>query len=82
MEWALDKGLISERRICKFCNSLMSIARNSSHNTDCYAYRCENNNCRQKMSLRCGTLFSCSKLTIMEISRIIFHYFVRDYNAT
>jgi len=35
-----------------------------------------------KVSIRHGTLFNSSKLTIMEIMRLVFHYFIRNFNAT
>ena len=35
-----------------------------------------------RSSVRIGTMFYGSCLTIMEIVRIVFHYFVRNYNAT
>ena len=35
-----------------------------------------------KSGIREGTIFKLCKLTIMEIVRIVFHYFPRFYNAT
>ena len=37
--------------------------------------------CKLKSSVRLGTVFNHSHLTIMEFIRIVFHYFVRNLNA-
>ena len=49
---------------------------------DGYAYNCINRNCRYKINVRTGTFFNTTTYTIMELSRVVFHYFVRTYNAT
>eukprot|EP00347_Sterkiella_histriomuscorum_P015297 403357558 len=82
MEWCIEKDLLPSKRVCKMCTTVMKIVRNTHQNADGYAFRCPNLECKFKMSMRKGTVFDCSKLTIMEMMRLIFHYFIRNYNAT
>ncbi|CDW71499.1 UNKNOWN [Stylonychia lemnae] len=65
----------------KKCQFIMKINRTIIQASDGYNYRCSNRDCRSRACIREGTLFKISKLTIMEIARLIFHYYVRTYNA-
>lgn len=45
-------------------------------------FRCTRLECREiKVSIREGTIFEGSYMTLMEILRIIFYYFIRGFNA-
>ena len=60
----------------------MKIKASTCRYMDGYAYFCVNRLCRSRLNIRNGTFFNTSQYTIMELSRICFHYFVRGYNAT
>jgi hypothetical protein len=49
---------------------------------DIYTLVCKNSYCNRQYSIRHHTFLDNSTLTMNEIVRIIFHYFVRNYNAT
>jgi len=49
---------------------------------DGLVFKCTRLECRDiKISIREGTIFDGSHMTLMEILRVIFYYFVRGFNA-
>ena len=48
---------------------------------DNFIFECMTRNCRTYSHLRSVSMYSISHITIMEITKTVFHYFVRNYNA-
>lgn len=49
---------------------------------DGLVFKCSRLECRDiKISIREGTIFDGSHMTLMEILRVVFYYFVRGFNA-
>jgi hypothetical protein len=82
VEWAIKNKLIPESRNCKHCHSPVRIYKSNKSVNDGHLYYCTNNHCKKKSSIKGGTIFQYSCLTFMEITRVIFHFFVRNINAT
>lgn len=90
MEWAIEKGLMPKKRFCKSETGQeirghgkvypMSLVKYCHTSSDCFYYRCSK--CKMRVGIRTGTLYSFCKLTLMEITRVLFHYFIKNYNAT
>jgi hypothetical protein len=81
-QWAINRGLIPEVRSCKKCQYQLKIVKWKYAKTDGHLYLCLNNYCRSRWSIKEGSIFDYSALTMMETSRVIFHYYVRNINAT
>ena len=45
-------------------------------------YRCPDKRCRKTASIRIGSIFEDSKLTLIESTRLIFHYFLENVART
>ena len=54
----------------------------TNHDSDGYYFSCCKNECKTRVTIKTGTLFEISRNSVMEIVKVIFHYFVRGYNAT
>ena len=79
-EWCVRKGLLPPKRMCR-CGYEMFVRRCTRFLADECCFKCPSQSCKRKISLRTGSLFEASKLTLMEVMRIVFYYFVRGFNA-
>jgi transposase-like protein len=75
LTWLADQGLISRMKRCvtENCQGIMSWKRDTSR-PDGYIFNCHV--CDAKSSIRRNTLFEGSHLSLMELTRIYFHYFL------
>lgn len=82
--WCIEKELLPPEKFCHTCRTYkkMRLQRYSSGSVEGLSYRCLNVKCNSRVSMRHGTLLDCASITSMEIIKIIFHYFVRGFNAT
>jgi len=76
IETLIDMGLISRRRACvdENCDGRMIWIQDPSK-ADGYRFRCRH--CDATCSIRRDTIFQGSHLSLMELTRIYFHYFLR-----
>ena len=73
--------LLAERK-CPCCEMPLRIVNVYTKVKDGLMFRCTWLECRDiKVSIREGTVFDGSHMTLMEILRIVFYYFVRGFNA-
>ena len=80
LHYCLQNNLIAPVRNCPDCSDIpMKMSNERRENLDGAIWRCSK--CRKYVSIRHETMFAGIKITIMEQMRIIFHYFVRNYNA-
>lgn len=78
----ISKGMLQERRKCPCCEKAMRIINIHSKVKDGLVFKCTRLECRDiKVSIREGTIFDGSHLTLMEILRLIFYFFTRGFNA-
>ncbi len=78
LDWLYKKGLLQKEPTCPKCwQKEMKVERDSSK-ADLQRFRCRIRLCRGTASIRMGSFFEDSKLTLIEYTRIIFHYFVKD----
>ena len=77
-----NKEMIPCERKCPCCEQPLRLVNIHSKVKDGLVFKCTRLECRDiKVTLREGTLFEGSHMTLMEILRIIFYYFVRGFNA-
>ena len=81
LEWAIQKGIMPKRLLCKKCSAPMRIEKSHRSSVDGFVFQCTTRNCRTYSHIRSVSMYSVSHITIMEITKVIFHYFVRAYNA-
>lgn len=81
LEWAIEKGIMPKQLLCRKCNAPMKIEKSRRSTVDNFIFKCNSKNCRIYSHLRSVSMYSVSHITIMEITKVIFHYFVRNYNA-
>lgn len=81
LEWAIDKGIMPKQLRCRKCGNPMKIVKSKRSTVDGYVFECFQRSCRTYSHLRSVSMYSISHITIMEITKTIFHYFVRNYNA-
>ncbi len=82
IKWMLGKGMLPPNRKCPCCDQLMRVVNCSSKVKDGLLYKCTRHDSGDvRMSIRQGTIFEGSSLTLMESLRLIFYYFARGFNA-
>ena len=59
----------------------MKIVKSRKSAVDGFIFECATRACRTYSHIRSVSMYSISHITIMEITKTIFHYFVRNYNA-
>jgi transposase-like protein len=80
VKFAFDRGLLKVRMPCPHCSSPDRVALNrNSGSPDRYAFNC--GECKKRFSVRNGTFFSRSRLSIGDILSIII-CFVSDISVT
>lgn len=80
LSWLVRHNLLKADRRCEQCGyQNMKIERDNSK-ADLKRFRC--GACRKTTSIRMGSFFQDSKLTLMEYTRIIFYYFLNCYSRT
>jgi len=79
--WLMMKGLLPIVKSCGTCGSRMRLVSARENHRDGYNYQCKRTLSCSKVSLRKGTFFDSTKLTLMESVRLIFHYYVRGFNG-
>lgn len=73
--------LPSERK-CPCCERPLRLINMHTKVKDGLLFKCTRMECRDiKVSIRDGTVFDGSHMTLMEIIRVIFYYFIRGFNA-
>ena len=73
INWLQQKGLLKDRRRCssRGCRSVMEL-RETSEGTDGYLWRCPLRGCGKRCSLRKGTFFENSNLSMGEILSLVY----------
>lgn len=78
MDYCFEVGLLPRRKIC--CgNELQPIFRETTKTKGWY-FRCPKNNCRKETSLRKGTFFEKSKLSLGKILALTFYFTQNEVN--
>lgn len=82
LKWMLAKGIIPDGRACPSCAHPMRLVNIAAKAKDGIMYKCHRHDLPElRMSIREGTIFEGSHLTLMESLRVIFYYFSRGFNA-
>ena len=81
LEWAIEKGIMPNQLLCRRCNYPMKIVKSRKSAVDGFIFECSTRACRTYSHIRSVSMFSISHITIMEITRTIFHCSVRNLNA-
>jgi len=82
VNWLFSKNLLKEKITCVRCFRNMMYKAKDSSKADRFRYRCADQSCRKTASIRTGSFFESSKLTLMEYTRIVFHYFLKNVSRT
>jgi hypothetical protein len=76
------KNMLPAERKCPCCENPMRLVNMHTKVKDGLVFKCTRLECRDiKISIREGTIFDGSHMTLMEILRVVFYYFVRGFNA-
>lgn len=93
LKWMIGKGFLYDNKKCPCCEYPMRLVHSSSKLKDGLIFKCSRVNNHDsyalsshssgevKVSIRNGTLFDGSNLTLMEAVRLVFYYFPRGFNA-
>lgn len=82
LRWMCSKNMLPSDRQCPCCELPLRIVNMHTKVKDGLIFKCSRLECRDiKVSIRESTIFDGSHMTLMEILRIIFYYFVRGFNA-
>lgn len=93
LKWMIGKGFLYDNKKCPCCDYPMRLVHSSSKLKDGLIFKCSRVNNHDnypltshssgevKVSIRNGTLFDGSNLTLMEAVRLVFYYFPRGFNA-
>lgn len=77
IEWLRTKGML-ERLICPKCNHDLSLISNEGNVCDDYIARCSS--CIFEKSLRTDIILSRFRISLDELTRIIFYHFIQRHN--
>lgn len=76
------KNMLPAERKCPCCENSMRLVNMHTKVKDGLVFKCTRLECRDiKISIREGTIFDGSHMTLMEILRVVFYYFIRGFNA-
>ena len=78
LEFLRSNGLLKDNFMCSLCNNNMRIIKNKNK-LDLQQFRCKP--CGKAQSIRYDSLFSNSKLSLIEFVRIAFYYFIDGYST-
>jgi hypothetical protein len=82
LKWMLAKGMLADGMVCPACSNQMRLVNIATKSKDGLLYKCHRHDLPEyKISIREGTIFEGSHLTLMEALRVIFYYFSRGFNA-
>ncbi|KAF0987322.1 hypothetical protein HZS_5257 [Henneguya salminicola] len=76
-KFCLTYGLIASSRVCRICDSQYHLIMDSSTSDGCI-WRCKNNICKKKTSIRHHSWFSNSRLSIPEILIIAYMWYTKE----
>ena len=77
-----SKNMLPSERKCPCCELPLRLVNIHTKVKDGLLFKCSRLECRDiKVSIRESTIFDGSHMTLMEILRIVFYYFVRGFNA-
>jgi len=78
----IGKGMLPDSRKCPCCDQLMRLVNCSNKVKDGLLFKCTRHDSGDvRVSVRAGTIFEGSSMTLMESLRIVFYYFARGFNA-
>jgi len=78
LAWLYGNGLLKRDILCPKCSQANLKIENDNSKADRRRFRCPRTDCRKTASIRTGSIFENSKLTLMEYTRIVFYYFLNN----
>ena len=82
LKWITLKQMLPATRNCPNCRNPLRVVDLRQKQKDGIVFKCVREECRSiKISIREGTIWADSSLTLMEGLRVVFYYFLRGFNA-
>lgn len=75
MAWCINNGLLAQSRMCSCGSACRKVAR--TRYPEGFVWRCPRKGCQKLLSLRDGSFFSNSNLSLQMILRILYLWSVR-----
>lgn len=72
--WLMDEGFLRNNQLCQRCVVPMRLERDTHSGSDKYCWRCPRGWCRQRASVREGSFFAGSRLTLRKQFRILINF--------
>jgi len=82
LDWLYQNNLLKRQVVCPKCSMQQLQREREKTKADQMRYRCPVKSCRKTVSIRIGSIFEDSKLTLIESTRLIFHYFLKNVTRT
>eukprot|EP01022_Parablepharisma_sp_SALTPOND_P015764 TRINITY_DN22565_c0_g1_i1.p1 TRINITY_DN22565_c0_g1~~TRINITY_DN22565_c0_g1_i1.p1 ORF type:complete len:165 (+),score=7.24 TRINITY_DN22565_c0_g1_i1:244-738(+) len=82
VQWCFTNGLLCSNPRCPKCQSDMVLIKDNNK-IDLHVWSCSrkySHGCRSTLTMRHGSFFADSKLTIPELVRLMFHFFIGGYS--
>uniref|UniRef100_A0A1X7TVC8 ISXO2-like transposase domain-containing protein n=1 Tax=Amphimedon queenslandica TaxID=400682 RepID=A0A1X7TVC8_AMPQE len=78
--WLRRRGLIGDftDSDCGKCTGKMKLVKDSSYSKDGHCWRCSNRKCNSKVSIRRGSWFERSRLTISQIIKLTYFWVYKE----
>ncbi len=74
ISWLMAEGFLFDDMLCERCLTHMTFEHNPSFSIDHYCWRCPRPNCRSRISVRDGSFFSGSHLSLRKLFKIVINF--------
>ncbi len=74
VRWLMAEGFLHDSMRCERCLTIMRLERDYSVGKDHFSWRCPRFNCRSRISVRDGSFFARSKLTLRKQLQIVINF--------
>ena len=72
--WLFDNLLIDFSDVSCECGSAIKLFKDSAYQTDGHCWKCVNSKCRRRFSIRSGTWFQASHLTLKQVLKVTYFW--------
>ncbi len=74
IHWMMQEGFLHSAMTCERCLTPMRLERYARARNDHFIWRCPRSNCRMRISIRDGSFFANSKLSLMKLLKVILNF--------
>jgi hypothetical protein len=74
IQWVVHANFLRDLRLCPRCDGNMNLVRSTLFKKDKYCWKCSNSRCKLRRSVRGGSFFEDSRLSLRKLILIVINF--------